>query len=641
MAEDPIQIVLAGNPNCGKSTIFNHLTGARQHVGNYPGVTVERVEGHCTFQNRKIDVIDLPGTYSLLAHSEDEAVAPKFLLEPDADDVPGRKRVLVNVVDASNFERNLFLTLQLRELGEPMVLVLNMLDLAHHHGMVFHNDEISARLNVPVVECVGATGEGLDDLLSAVVLAAQSEPTPIPEALRRASDDGLCAATVTTETELDFASRRYAFITEIIPSMLSFEEGKSAYQISPLDKLFLNRFLGIPIFFLMMYLVFQLTFTLGAFPMTWIESGISALAEFLNGFWPAGSESLLRSLLVDGVLGGVGGVLVFLPNIVFLFLAISFLEDSGYMARAAVLMDRFMTKIGLHGKSFIPMLIGFGCTVPAVMATRILEDRRERLTTMLVVPLMSCGARFPIYALLIPAFFPSVWQGPMLFFMYILGIVLAVFLVKILSFTILRGEPVPFVMELPPYHVPTLQTVGIHTLERAWMYVKKAGTVILGISILLWALTTFPRLPQEKIAANATPEEVAQQTVEYSGIGRLGTALNPVWRPMGFDWKVGTSFLGAFAAKEIFVAQLGIVYKVSDSESDEVPLQKILQEKYTALQGFCILLFALIATPCCATVAMTAQESGSWKWAALQWGGLTLLGWTLTTLVYQIGTRFF
>jgi len=431
-----------------------------------------------------------------------------------------------------------------------------------------------------------------------------------------------------------------------------------------IDAIVTNRTLGLPIFLGLMYAVFQLTFTLGDTPMGWIETGFEWLGGAVGGLWPAGSQSLLRSLLVDGVIGGLGGVLVFLPNILLLFLAIAILEDSGYMARAAFLMDRLMHKIGLHGKSFVPMLIGFGCSVPAIMATRTLENRRDRLTTMLVVPLMSCGARLPIYALIIPAFFPDTWHAPMLWLIYIIGIVLAVVCAKLLKSTVLRGETPPFVMELPPYRMPTARSVGLHMWNRGGAYLKKAGTIILGISVLLWALQQWPGLPAEQaqtfeqqrsaiearadLSNDVAREQLAkidhsqaEATLGASMMGRIGRGLEPALRPCGFDWKISTAMIGALAAKEVFVAQMGIVYSLGEDEDEEsLPLRAKLQAAYTPLQGFCIMLFCLVSAPCMATIAVTKRESNSWAWALFQLAGLTTLAWVVTAGVYQVGRLF-
>jgi len=402
-----------------------------------------------------------------------------------------------------------------------------------------------------------------------------------------------------------------------------------------IDEIVIHRFWGLPIFLGLMYAVFWLTFTAGTPPMDWIDAAFGWLGGAVAGWWPEGSESLLQSLLVDGVIAGVGGVLIFLPNILLLFLAIAVLEDSGYLARAAFLMDRLMHRIRLHGKSFIPMLTGFGCSIPAIMATRTLESRRDRLTTMLVIPLVSCGARLPIYALIIPAFFPQAWRAPMLWILYMTGIGLAILCAKLLRSTLFRGETVPFVMELPPYRLPTWKGIWMHMWDRGGAYLKKAGTVILAISIVLWALTTFPRLEgvDESLPEEAQQAEVLAHTVA----GRIGHALEPVIRPLGFDWRIGTAMIGAFAAKEVFVAQLGIVYSVGEADEESEPLREKLKQNYSPLVGFCIMLFMLISAPCMATIAVTKRESHSWSWALFQLGGLTLLAWVVTFAVYQAG----
>jgi ferrous iron transport protein B len=416
-----------------------------------------------------------------------------------------------------------------------------------------------------------------------------------------------------------------------------------------------------------MFLIFLATFKLGSYPSDWLQSGMERLSGLLAGLWSPGSESPLKSLLLDGVIAGVGNVIAFLPSILILFLAIGVLEDSGYMPRAAFLMDRIMHKIGLHGKSFIPLLLGFGCSVPAIMATRTLETRRDRLTTMLIAPLMSCGARLPIYALIIPAFFQQTWQAPMLWLIYVIGIVAAIVSAKLLRSTLFRGEASPFVMELPPYRIPMLRDVLLHTWERSELYLKKAGTIILALSITLWALTNYPKPPKgtwERTAAiaanNGAPvlgtaalqgtarlpinDEIRQEREEkafdlsYSCAGRIGRFLAPVVAPMGFDWKIGTALIGALAAKEVFVSQMGIVYSSSSGEDeDKTPLRERLRQSYSPLVGFCIMLYCLLSAPCMATFAVTRRESGQWRWALLQFGGLTALAYVVTTVVFQVG----
>ena len=385
-----------------------------------------------------------------------------------------------------------------------------------------------------------------------------------------------------------------------------------------------------------MYIVFFTTFKLGQYPMDWLEAFFNWCGATITHRWPTGTATWLRSLLVEGVIGGVGGVLVFLPNILLLFLAIALLEDTGYMARAAFIMDRVMHKIGLHGKSFIPMLIGFGCSVPAIMGTRILENRRSRLTTIMVIPLMSCGARLTIYALLIPAFFSPAWRGPVLWIVYVIGILLSIVCAKLLRLTVLGGETVPFVMELPPYRMPTAKAMVLHTWHRGWMYLRKAGTVILGASIILWAAANFPR-PSEAAVAGLSDEAAQQVRLRYSIVGRLGQAVEPAIRPLGFDWRIGTALIGAIPAKELFVSQMGIVYAVAGEGEQARRLHDRLRGDYTPLVGFCVILFCLISAPCVATVAMTRQETGSWRWAIFQFAGLTVLAYVVTLTVYQIG----
>lgn len=712
-ADATISIALAGNPNSGKTTIFNSLTGARQHVGNYPGVTVEKKEGTCKHNGHTLNIIDLPGTYSLTAYSIEELVARNHIIDEKPD-------VVIDIVDSSNIERNLYLAVQIMELNVPLVLAFNMADLAKQRGLVFDIDLLQKLLGVPIVPTVGHKGTGKQELLSEAIKAVTQnyiQDTDRPKInygdIIESEIDKLELLIDGTETKLSDVPKRWVIIkllegdTELkkiinnsalleaversakhIESVLGdspeaiiadhrygFISGacqeairsttESRHNLSDqIDAVVTNRVLGLPIFLGLMYLVFYLTFTVGSPPMEWIESGFGWLGETVSGFWPSGSESLLKGLLVDGIIAGVGGVIIFLPNIILLFFAIAILEDSGYMARAAFLMDRLMHKIGLHGKSFIPMLIGFGCSIPAIMATRTLESHRDRLTTMLVIPLMSCGARLPIYALIIPAFFPKVWHTPMLWLIYIIGIVLAVISAKVLRSTLFRGDAPPFVMELPPYRMPTIRSVMLHMGQRSGLYLKKAGTIILAISIVLWALAQWPNIPNSvtsgfdqqraEIENNTSLTELiaeeqladidnaqAEADLEYSLIGKIGSSIEPLLRPCGFDWKISTAMIGAFAAKEVFVSQMSIVYSLGEEEDEESPtLREKLQENYTPLQGFCIMLFCLISAPCMATIAVTKRESNSWKWALFQLGGLTLLAWVVTTAVYQIGQLF-
>jgi ferrous iron transport protein B len=677
-------VALAGNPNCGKTTLFNAFTGARQHVGNYPGVTVERKEGQCTFGGYDITFVDLPGTYSLTAYSEEELVTRQYLLDEAPD-------VVVDVVDASNVERHLYLGTQLIEMNVPLVLAFNMSDVAQRKGLVFNLDELSTLLGADIVATVGSKRQGIDALLKAIVaratqtgkheprtiqygqeieeemdaiqtLVAQKQPALLDrfeprwlsiklleqdkDLLHVVTDPGVLEGVDRSVEhlkglfndlpEIVVADRRYGFISGACQQTIKNTVELRHSTSDLIDTVVTHRVLGLPIFMLLMYIVFWLTFTLGEKPMEGLDWFFGWLGSAMAGLWPEGSESLIKSLLVDGMIGGVGGVIVFLPNILLLFLAIALLEDTGYMARAAFVMDRLMHKIGLHGKSFIPMLIGFGCTVPAIMATRILENRRNRLTTIMVLPLMSCGARLTIYGLLIPAFFPKAWQGPVLWIVYLTGIVLAVVLAKVLRLSLLKGDTMPFVMELPPYRLPTFRSLAIHMWHRAWMFLKKAGTVILGISIVLWVLATFPRTTQESVAGLGDME-AQQYKLEHSVMGVMGKAIEPAIRPLGFDWKIGTALIGATAAKEVFVSQLGIVYAVAD-EQEGLSLRGKLKENYTPLVGLCVMLFCLISAPCVATIAMTRQETGSWAWALGQFVGLTVLAYGVTLVVFQGGS---
>ncbi len=688
MVSKKITVAIAGNPNSGKTTIFNMLTGAHQHVGNYPGVTVEKKEGLCRFKDYEIKFVDLPGTYSLTAYSVEELVARNFLIDEQPD-------VVVDIVDASNIERNLYLATQLIEMNVPLVLAFNMSDIAKQKGMVFDIEQLSILLQAPIIPTVASKGEGKAELLNAIIETtsrgrvqrtkkvnygdeietelANIETLLHAEESRFAEEYGprwlavklleqdsdiaekaknkkiLDAVASSTEhikgifgdePEIIMADRRYGFISGACQETIktTVESRHSASDM--IDAIVTNRVLGLPIFLILMYLVFFLTFKIGKYPMEGLELFFNWAGESIAGLWPAGSESWLKSLLVDGIIAGVGGVIVFLPNILLLFFAIALLEDTGYMARAAFIMDRIMHKIGLHGKSFIPMLIGFGCSVPAIMATRILENRRNRLTTIMVIPLMSCGAKLTIYALIIPAFFPDRLQGPMMWLIYLIGIVLAIICIKLLRLTVFKGETVPFVMELPPYRMPTLKSLCIHTWQRGWMYLRKAGTIILGISILLWAASSYPK-PEPESLKGLDSEQARQVSLKYSVVGQLGQAIEPALKPLGFDWKIGTALIGATAAKEVFVSQLAIVYAVGSTDEGETTLRDKLQANYTPLTGFCIMLFCLIYAPCVVTVVMTKHETGLWRWALFQFFGLTALAYVLTLIVYQIGSLFF
>ena len=703
-----IRVALAGNPNCGKTSLFNALTGARQHVANYPGVTVERRTGRCEIDEFSLNVIDLPGTYSLSSFSPDERVAQDELT--DAPDV------VVVVADSTQLERNLVLLAQIMQTGANPVLCLNMSDEAQAAGQRIDLALMEKLLGFPVVETVGHRAQGVADLKRAIARAAGHPAGPSRLVLGETMDSAVASirrllpsqehaifrsdwmatrllvgdgeygprvaampggqaalkeaerqrTRIEARTHADIAvfvtERYFGFVDGLLREVRTQDSRVDARQMTDhIDAVLVHRLLGLPIFALVMYAIFWLTFKVGEVPMNWIDSGVQFLSGRLAAFWPAGSPSLLRSLLVDGVVGGVGGVIVFLPNIVLLFLGLAFLEDTGYMARAAFLTDRLMHRFGLHGKSFIPMLSGFGCSVPGILATRTLENPRDRIVTMLVLPLMSCGARLTIWMLLIPAFFPPAWRAPMLWFIYAVGIAMALLLALLLRKTLVRGEDAPFVMELPPYRLPTLRSVLLKMTERASLYLRKAGTTILGISILLWAATSFPKpshyvvdaqIASGRITVSATAgtgdgrtrlseQDVAgrrkAEDLEHSVAGRIGHALEPAFRPLGFDWKILTAMIGAFAAKEIFVAQMGIVYSIADADKGSEGLRAILARDYSPLVGLSMMIFLLIGTPCMATVVVTRRESGKWGYALLQLGGLTGIAYGLSLLVYQVG----
>jgi ferrous iron transport protein B len=700
---EKITIALAGNPNSGKTTIFNNLTGARQHVGNYPGVTVERKEGRLKFKNFDIDVIDLPGTYSLTAYSPDEVVARKVIIEEKPD-------VLVNVVDASNLERNLYLTTQLKELGVPVIIAMNMADMAEAQGIKFDYQLLSQLLGVEIVRTVGTKKQGIEELLETVVNVARrkndlpekqvkysseveeeikkieallNEDTSVTDeaaaslegiidsrdnclkrwlAIKLLENDKDVIGTVKSQnggkqvleqlaksqeqlkkisgedTEMLIVDGRYAFIRGACQESMTFTEEDRLSMTEKIDKVLINRLLGLPIFLGIMWLLFQLTFTLGGPPMEWLDAGFGALGE-----WAAVhmQEGLAQSLIVDGIIGGVGGVVVFLPNIILLFMGIAFLEGSGYMARAAFVMDKLMHKVGLHGKSFIPMLIGFGCTIPAIMATRTLENDRDRLLTMLIAPLMSCGARLPVYTLLIAAFFHESVAGNILFSIYLIGIALAIIMAKVFRKWLLPGESEPFVMELPAYRLPTIKSVLIHMWERSWLYLKKAGTIILAASIIIWTLFTFPIIDPQ-----GNEFESANVQMEQSYAGRIGKAIEPVIAPLGFDWKTGVALVAGFAAKEVVVSTMGTLYSIEDedalAEEEEGSVKSFAdrareQSGYTPLVAYVLMLFTLIYVPCMATIAVLKRETNGWKWPMFTIGYTCALAWVVCFIVYRGG----
>ncbi|KYZ75642.1 ferrous iron transporter B [Anaerosporomusa subterranea] len=777
-------VALAGNPNSGKSTVFNNLTGSSQHVGNYPGVTVEKREGFAGSDNKEFRIVDLPGTYSLTAYSEDEVVARRFIVEEKPD-------VVANIIDASNLERNLYLTAQLLELEQPTVLVLNMIDVASGRGYSINNKALEEVFASPVVRTVGSRNQGTKEILAACAasagqqhqswridygnlesaieqlsheLTANGEGLRFPvrwlaikllendEEILRLIRDLSAGQTIIhraaklrqelqtkndEDPELTIADRRYQFVGKVLSRILTVQSDKNQTTSDKIDKVLTNRIFGLPIFFALMWLLFNLVFTLAEAPQSWLEDGAAALGTWVGAHMAEGD---LRSLLVDGIIGGVGGVIVFLPQILLLFFGIALLEGSGYMARAAFIMDRVLRSVGLHGKSFIPMLLGFGCTVPAVMATRTLENPRDRLVTILVSPFMSCSARLPVYTVLISAFFSKESAGSVLFSIYVLGIVIAVLMARIFRSFLFKGAVEPFVMELPPYHLPTLRSVLIQMWERGVLYLRKAGTIILAVSVLIWFLTNYPSevqyskdydtlitqsqtLFEEQAAkeiapalqvenieqhqdfmallekAQAIDEDFEKQTAELesdspefaaielakeeqfaalkaeneklfslaeryqelkataedevaaleqeqaaeklvaSYAGRIGQAIEPLVKPLGFDWKISIGLFAGVAAKEVLVSTLGTIYSVGEADETSVALQEALvaDPVFSPLVAYTLMVFVLLYSPCFAALAVIRRETNSWKWSLFTMVYTIVVAWVVSFLVYTIG----
>ncbi len=701
-----IRVALTGNPNCGKTSIFNQLTGTRQHIGNYPGVTVESKTGTLQCGEYQLKIVDLPGIYSLSSSSPEEKVAFQELLSPDLD-------LIINVIDSSVPQRSLYLTTQLAELGIPMILVFNMSDEAAKKGLQFDLPKLEQHFGARIVRSIGTHASGVKDLLEllkegippwnsprlsygeAVDDAIEELQNLVQDAIPKnlshiparffvlkllerdigtleiAEFSELRAEIEAQLAHLDsrhaikaetfMADCRYALISGACREAIRSSREKRREISEKVDHFVCNRYVGLPLFLLVMYATFWFTFTCAEPLMGGVENTFAALGEGINTIWPAGKFDFFRSLLVEGIIAGVGGVIVFLPNILFLFLAIAFLEDSGYMARAAFVMDGVMRIFGLHGKSFIPLVLGFGCTVPAIMATRNIEYERDRKTTIMVLPLMSCGARLPIYALLIPAFFAPSHQATMMWLIYAIGIVVALCAARVMKKTLFKGEGEVYLMELPPYRMPTLRSLLLHMWDRGVMYLHKAGTIILITSIILFLANSYPKKQSfavdyqaklnkiaataENLSAEAIQEAEAEiyarqqaEKMEYTISGRLGKFLEPVFRPLGFDWRITTASIGALAAKEVFVSQLGILFAVGEADEKSLPLREKLIRAYTPLQGFCMMLFSLLSIPCLATLIIIRRELNSWKYAFAEAVGLFLLAWIATFAVYQIGS---
>ena len=708
-----INVALVGNPNCGKTSLFNFASGAHEHVGNYSGVTVDAKEGTFQQDGYTFRIVDLPGTYSLSAYTPEELYVRKHLSEEQPD-------VVINVIDASNLERNLYLTCQLIDMDVRSVIALNMYDELERQGNKFDYDSLSRMIGTPIVPTVSRSGFGIEDLFKRVIKVYEEEDpvirhihinygevlekgiTNVRKAIKNNANIAKslskrylsikllegdpeiesfiktlpCAEIILQERdrnvtqieellledcETAFTNARYGFISGALRETFEQNKIKEATSTQIIDLFVTHKVLGFPIFILFMWIMFEATFRLGEYPMGWIEDLVGLIGNFVRSHM---SEGPLKDLLVDGIIGGVGGVIVFLPNILILYLFISFMEDSGYMARAAFIMDKIMHKMGLHGKSFIPLVMGFGCNVPAIMASRTIESRNSRMITMLVNPLMSCSARLPVYVLLTAAFFPNN-ASFVLLALYVTGIILAVIMARLFKRFLFNEEDVPFVMELPPYRMPTAKAIMIHMWEKAKQYLHKMGGVILVASIIIWFLGYFPRNTEigdvfdkqiaevenaeldsaEKTDAIAELERLKNMEHQKSSyIGMIGQTIQPVLNPLGFDWKMSVSLLTGMAAKEVVVSTLSVLY--TGEEEDSQALSERLKQDldaegnpvFTPLIALSLMLFVLIYFPCIATISAIVNESGSWKWGIFVVIYTCVLAWVVSFIVYQTGS---
>lgn len=683
------RLAIVGNPNCGKSTIFNALTGLRQRVGNYPGVTVEKKVGRCFGSHGEpMELLDLPGSYSLQVRSPDEEVARDVLLGRRAD--TARPDLVICVVDASNLERNLYLVVQLLEMQLPVVVALNMVDVAEANGIVIDVAALSESLGVPVIPTIASKGVGLVQLKQAVSrenievsmnrapmpsrieeevqsLAATLQSTrgtdrstSIPEAmlfLSVPSDEALTDAVPTPGIrEAARAARkrlasegidpvsapveaRYKWISEICAAAARMPGEASASVSDKLDAVLTHRIWGWLSFLAAMAFIFFCIFAVAAYPMEWIDSATTWFGDWVREHMPEGD---LRSLIVDGAIAGVGGVVIFLPQILTLFFFLGLLEDSGYMARAAFIMDRFMSRVGLHGKSFIPLLSSFACAIPGIMATRTIENAKDRLVTILVAPLMSCSARLPVYTLLIALLLPperyGAWtKAGVMLSMYLLGVFTAFGMAWLFKRTLLKSETPMLLLEMPPYRWPSVRTIAVRMWERALIFIRRAGTLILAASIVLWALASYP-----KSTDSETSSSVA---LSQSYAGRLGHAIEPIVHPLGYDWKIGIGLIGSFAAREVFVGTMAVIYDVGDADETSEPLlERMAAEKwpdgtpvFTPLVCVGLMVFYVLALQCVSTIAIVRRETNSWRWPLFQIAYLTALAYLGALVVYQGG----
>ncbi len=703
-----IDIALVGNPNSGKTSLFNHASRSREHTGNYAGVTVDSKTAKVKVNGYELRITDLPGTYSLSYFSPEELFVRKHIYESAPD-------IVLNVVDASNLERNLYLTTQLIDMGVKIVVALNMYDEMRIKGDAFDYQMLGQMTGITFLPTVASKGTGIKELFAKIIgiyeeKEAQSRKVQInygfeiEQSIGRITDDmrevsesllparylairllekdkqvsgqidGLINSGEIKEiaekeiqrleqiyredTESLLAEARYGFIEGALKETFKPAEVTRKTITRRIDHFLTGKYLGYPIFILLIWLMFQATFFLGTYPVQLIELLVEGTGNLLNRIIPDG---IMNDLVVDGIVGGVGGVIVFLPNILILFLFISLMEDTGYMARVAFIVDKLMHKVGLHGKSFIPLIMGFGCNVPAIMATRTIENKSDRMVTMLIIPFMSCSARYPVYILIISAFFTS-FQGTILFSLYLIGIIMAAIIAFMLKKTLFRSMEFPFVMELPPYRMPTTRSVLKHTWFKGVQYLKKMGTIILVASIIIWALGYFPRNTERKeyyqslIMQAATEQEAHDLAIamiseqqEISYIGRIGKFIEPVIQPLGFDWRMGISLIAGSAAKEVVISTMGVLYQTDDSEGVTGLIDKLRSQVYpdgprkgepvyTTLVAFSFMIFILIYFPCIAVVAAIRKESGKWRWPAFVAIYTTLLAWVASFAVYQVGS---
>ena len=641
-----VTIALAGNPNAGKTTLFNSLTGLKQKVANYPGVTVERKEGPWAINGKVANVIDLPGLYSLDATSLDEQIARDIITGEQAG--VAQPDAIIAVVDATNLERNLYLVMQLFEFGVPVVIALTMMDVFEKQKHEIDVEMLSALLKTPVVPINAKTGRGKAELAEEVNDILHTVPV-VPYELDKDEDEAGPHGKIFS---------RYNFISNVVQESVWHSDHAKHRMSDKIDRVLTHRFFGLVILVGILLLVFQTIFSWASLPMDLLEQGFGAAADLVRTQMPPG---ILTDLITDGIIAGVGGVVVFLPQILLLFLFISLLEDSGYMSRAAFLLDKLMSRVGLHGKAFLPLISSFACAIPGIMATRTIESRRDRFATIMIAPFMSCSARLPVYTLMIATFFAGktvlgVFSlgAVLMLAMYALGIVVAIAVAAVLKRTLLKAPPPPFLMELPPYRLPNLRTVIQNMITRAWLFLKRAGTVILAISIILWALMYFPRasvdpVPVDTVETVSTEQDAPlpeSEQLKNSYAGQLGHIIEPVIAPLGFDWKIGVALIASFAAREVLVSTLSIIYNVGkdENEESETLISAVRNAKtddgrtaWTPLTALTLMVFFVLAMQCMSTIAVVRRETNSWSWPLFMVGYMTVLAYVAALITYQGG----